>query len=349
MNQANQNSGNQRSANNGGGGNSSGNGNSGGGNSGGSGNSGVNNNGGGGNNNNTVNNNGGNNANNAQDVAATNKAADTQETAKSAPRVRKETDGTFIRDNPEAFFEQMQAQGWVMQSTEGKDFDVIIEKGDLTFAIKWGSGDSKGAEMFLHGDGEQPIKNGKENPFAGYNSDSDLIVIQNKKAVNGTRCQTWEQQAADIYEVARPFLAQGYDLGISGFSSGGYGACELTEYVMGVKGNNTEPLQEGQQITTRFFDGVPNTQSGKSGETRINNMLAANPENFDVEFYWSSTDGGIAGRTAKAGQDLEKQYADRVKAQGCTYSSTVHEGRSYNRHGYLQFIIPDVLPGVGKD
>lgn len=172
--------------------------------------------------------------------AASGQASNAGKTSEADAQVCRNADGSFIRGNPEAFCGQMQAQGWQMMSTEGKDFDIIMQKGDLQFAVKWGSGDSKGAEMFLHGDGEQPIKNDKsQNPFENCSSDSDIIVIKNSaQKKNGTRSQSWEKLAGEIYEAARLFLEQGYDLGVSGFSAGGYGAYVMTEYVMGLQGKN---------------------------------------------------------------------------------------------------------------
>ena len=299
-----------------------------------------------------------------RDAAPDGQASDAGKTSEADAQVCRNADGSLIRGNPEAFFEQMQAQGWQMMSTEGKDFDVIMQKGDLQFAVKWGSGDSKGAEMFLHGDGEQPIKNDKSknkkvkshNPFENCSSDSDIIVIQNSaQKKNGTRSLSWEKQAGEIYEVARPFLEQGYDLGINGYSAGGYGACELAEYATGVKGDNTEPLREGQQIILRLFDGVPKPQGGKKGEERIADMLSANPNNFKADFHWSAANrNDISGRTAKAGRNLEHQYGSQVTIQSeDNYPFTKEFQNEYKHlnkelHGLLQFVIADHIPGVVK-
>ena len=231
--------------------------------------------------------------------------------------------------------------------------NVIMKKGSIQFGIKWGNGDSKGAEMYLHGDGGAPISRNYENPFEGYSSDADLIVVQaGNYDGSGSLCRGWEKDAPELYEVLRPFISGGYDVGINGFSSCGYGACELSEYVMGVKGNNTEPLREGQQITTRFFDGVPNKENGKTGADRIGAMLGANGDNYHAEFYWSNAGShNIDDRTRDAGQLLEQQYADQVQTQGYQFKSESnnHRGHTYGRHGYMQFVVPDHIPGVTKD
>ena len=165
----------------------------------------------------------------------------------------------------------------VLEKTDGTEFDAVLKRGDMQIGIKWGTGDSKGMEMYMHGCGSAPVSKPDRNPFAGYSLESDLIVVQTAHPSN------WHID--QMYEVARPFLEQGYDMGVSGFSAGGYGAYVMTEYVMGLQGKNgTVPLQEGQHFTARFFDGLGSTK-------RMPAMLASSPNNFTAEFYNSNDRG----------------------------------------------------------
>ena len=78
-------------------------------------------------------------------------------------------------------------------------------------------------------------------------------------------------------------------------------------------------------------------------------MIEGCSDYMNVEVYSSNEkDLTISQASRRWGQRLADTYGN-VTSTNYNFTDTTHCGKRYTRHGYTQFIIPDVLPGVTKN
>ncbi|MDO5297394.1 MAG: hypothetical protein Q4F00_12350 [bacterium] len=280
------------------------------------------------------------------EVAAVDEAGEANEEAAVNGTAWEGVDPTLGEEDRPLYIEQMNAaysaplleQGWSMVDVRDSGYDMIMKKGDMQIAVKWGDIGAQNTEMFMHGQGDNPVSNTGKSPFEGHSGDANLVVFE-LNVKSGEDCSAkWGKDAQTqlACEAARPFVEHGNDIGITCHSAGGYCGVHAAESILN---GEAGALQEDQDVTLRLFDAVPRT----GGQQLLAGLAESHPNDFNLEIYSSTAhkaedekklssftrratseedvlklcqrdrngdQGGlsITGVTRKAGEDLSEQY-----------------------------------------